>query len=256
MKKYFYDDFKESYYKELERKENYNSKIGVLLTIYSLVSVPLLYCLNNAAKINICNVATISTFILIAISIVFYLISILYALKAYWGHKYVYLPTPQKLDAFILDRSKRYDDYKEYFEYYNISKENYINEEKEEVMYNYYKDATTHNIKENDAKMKRINICSYYLAISVVLMLIACALLKFVFITEEPTSVYIENETILTQEVNNIMSNEEARDNNAVEQTQQQPPSPPPPASAPPEMRVINENFSLDDIKANNDDKE
>lgn len=250
MKHFFFEDFKESYYKEMERKESYNGKLGVLLTIYSLVSVPLLYCLNNFTKIKTFNIIAILIYVLIGVSILFYLISVSYALRAYWGHKYMYLPSPKKLDKFISDTALFFEANKEYFKEKNISRESYIDERKTDIMYTYYKDATTHNIKENDSKMKKINICTYHLAISVVLMLISCALLRFACISEEPTSVYIENEKIITEEVYNIMNDEETRTTNSNEQNV--PPAPPPA----PEMRVINENFSLIDIKENNKDDE
>lgn len=240
MKKLFYEDFKDFYYEELERKENYNNKIGIILTIYSLISVPLLYCLNNSVRITSNDKFSIMFYCVFVISLILLLISIYYAIRSFWGHKYKYIPSPKELDNFINETSNYFDEYASYFKQKGIDKLQYLEERKKDVMYAYYIDATTNNLLENEIKVKKFTICTYFMGMSVVLILISCVLLQFVSISEEPTSVHIENSIIQTEEVKSTMCDEEKTQSN----------TPPEPPQAP-ELRTINETFAAEQKKEN-----
>ena len=203
MKKYLYEDFKEQYYRELERKENYNNKVGIILTLYSLISIPLVYCIDNFKNIITQNYLSVIFYTLFVIAIIAFAISIIFAIKSVWGYRYEYIPSPKDIDKLIKDTDLYYEEYRSYFSQNRIKKKNYIEKRKQEVMYEYYRDATTNNLLKNEEKVKNFNKWTYVIGISVVFILSSCVLLQFLDISKEPTKVQIENTTMYIEEVKN-----------------------------------------------------
>lgn len=203
MKKYLYDDFKEQYYRELERKENYNNKVGIILTLYSLISIPLVYCIDNIKNIITQNYLSVIFYILFVIAVIAFAISIIFAIKSVWGYRYEYIPSPKDIDKLIKDTDLYYEEYRSYFSQNRIKKKNYIEKRKQEVMYEYYRDATTNNLLKNEEKIKNFNKWTYVMGIFVIFILSSCVLLQFLDISKEPTKVQIENTTMYIEEVKN-----------------------------------------------------
>lgn len=203
MKKYLYDDFKEQYYRELERKENYNNKVGIILTLYSLISIPLVYCIDNIKNIITQNYLSVIFYILFVIAVIAFAISIIFAIKSVWGYRYEYIPSPKDIDKLIKDTDLYYEEYRSYFSQNRIKKKNYIEKRKQEVMYEYYRDATTNNLLKNEEKVKNFNKWTYVMGIFVIFILSSCVLLQFLDISKEPTKVQIENTTMYIEEVKN-----------------------------------------------------
>lgn len=203
MKKYLYEDFKEQYYKELERKENYNNKVGIILTLYSLISIPLVYCIDNFKNIITQNHLSVLFYISFIVAVIAFAISIIFAIKSVWGYRYEYIPSPKDIDKLIEDTDLYYEKYRNYFSQNRIKKKNYIEKRKQEVMYEYYRDATTNNLLKNEEKIKNFNKWTYVIGISVVFILSSCVLLQFLDVSKEPTKVQIENTTMYIEEVKN-----------------------------------------------------
>ena len=203
MKKYLYDDFKEQYYRELERKENYNNKVGIILSLYSLISIPLVYCIDNIKNIITQNYLSVIFYILFVIAVIAFAISIIFAIKSVWGYRYEYIPSPKDIDKLIKDTDLYYEEYRSYFSQNRIKKKNYIEKRKQEVMYEYYRDATTNNLLKNEEKIKNFNKWTYVMGIFVIFILSSCVLLQFLGISKEPTKVQIENTTMYIGEVKN-----------------------------------------------------
>ena len=198
MNEYLYDDFKEQYYKELERKENFNNKVSIIFTIYSLISIPLIYCVNSIQKIEGVNTLSVICYVLFSLSVLFLVWSFYYSIRTFWGHKYKYLPNPQEMDNFLNDTSLYYDEYETSI---GIKKEIFIEQRKKEVMYNYYRDFTTNNIKINTLKNQKFNKWTYVTGIAIVFIIISCILLQFIQKKEDLTKVHIDNSIIYTEEV-------------------------------------------------------
>jgi hypothetical protein len=156
------DLYKEHYFFEINRRDQLTSQLSIPIGILTILGGLGAYLANT---ISICSKDMKIVFIaILAISTLFFIITIYYLIRSYYGYTYRYIPTPKEID----DYRKQL---KEYHERVGNSEEQVIIEIKE-FLTERYAISTHKNTWNNDSKsgfLHKANKALIYTLVSLLL---------------------------------------------------------------------------------------
>ena len=148
-----YDIFKEMYYYELEQKEKINNRITIPMAIIAFLIGLAVYYFQSLENIRT-SVWGYTFFVIYGIYVLLILIAIWFVFKAYYNYKYSYLPGPDVIENDIKRIISYYEiNYEQYFKEKGL-KQDLIEQDIEDIFYNYYKNSINKNIPMNESKLK------------------------------------------------------------------------------------------------------
>lgn len=166
----FFELLKEMYYHELEQRDKINDRVSIPLGVLFLLIGGAAYYANNIS--GLINNNWYSIFIVLyALYIILIVLSIYYAVRAYYGYGYVYIPKAKIINSNI--------DY--YINYYNNNYEKYFKSKtdktKEELieidvksrLYPLYRDAIDINRELNKKKIKYLRRLGWAIVIAIII---------------------------------------------------------------------------------------
>ena len=144
--------FKERYYFEHERNTKLTTKLGIPITILTIIFGVITYFLKNIINFNH-EFWSILFYISLGIILLFVALTIYYLIRSYYNYAYAYFPTPQELSNDIENIKNYYKD--TYFEDYQEKKiKKLIENNIYSLIFNYYKECSEINVAQNDRKSK------------------------------------------------------------------------------------------------------
>lgn len=244
--------FKEIYNYELDHKEKINSRITVPIAIITLLVGLAVYYFQGFKNIKL-DVFGVSFFIIYALYITSLVIAIVLTFRAYYNYEYKYLPSPEKLDEYVGEISKYYDDnYEAHFKDKG-DKQSLIDNRITQKLYIYYKECATQNIEMNKRKLTYLRYVGYTLIIATILAIISIVPYHLSFQKENVTKVEIKKFQGTFEEKNktNGGTKDMEQQTNENHQNNQSNNSTPPPEPPAPEVRIIQEGFDIGDLVGN-----
>ena len=149
--------YESMYNREYDRKEKLNAKLSIILTIFSVLTALLSYNINQYIKISEWkNAHRIVILHVLIVSVLLYIVAFYFAVRAFIGYPYQYLPSADNLDEAFNESNqyfqKYYQENEEYFEENKITVEELCDEDLDKMMENLYKEIATHNFMQNNIK--------------------------------------------------------------------------------------------------------
>lgn len=171
-----FEIIKSLYDKEEERKRNLDGKIttamlfiGLYISGIGFTFEKCNYC-SSLVVLKICS-------ILVSLSLLFFIFSIYYAIRTFFGYTYAYL-TPESISERIDKLYEYYNkNYDKYFKKSSKTKEQLIENDVKEGIAKNYLECTRHNCKRNNDKTKFYRLFANLIITA--LMLIAINLLIY-----------------------------------------------------------------------------
>lgn len=180
-----YEFYQKMYFEENKRKETQNSKLAIIITIFSIVTALINY--NIVEYVNLVDVSKLEKNIfmhIIILCILFYIVAFYFAVRAFTGYDYHYLPSANAIhDAYVKNEAYfkgYYEENKAYFESLNITVDNLREENMMETLADLYRKASTHNYLQNNIKIKYLRFCLWILGVLIVLSLTCGLIIKFI----------------------------------------------------------------------------
>lgn len=163
--------FKERFYFEHERYTKLTAKLGIPITILTLVLGVITYFLKNFISFNN-NFWYISFYITFGIVIIFVFFTIYYLVRSYYNYAYAYFPTPKDLSNDIDKIENYYKD--DFFKDYQKEKiDELIETDIDLLILNYYKDCSEKNTFQNDRKSKYLHKSSSALILIIIFLFLS-----------------------------------------------------------------------------------
>ena len=180
-----YKFYEKMYFEEKHRKETQNSKLTVIITIFSIATALINY--NIAEYFNLTEVSKPEKIIflhIIILCILCYIVALYFTLRAFVGYKYLYLPSANSIHHEYEKNESYfrayYEENRKYFESKNITIDELRDESMMETLSNLYIESSTHNFLQNNIKTKYLRFCLWSLGVLVVLCLICSLITKFI----------------------------------------------------------------------------
>ena len=219
--------FCEQYYFEHERHEKLISRLGIPITVLTLIFGIIAFFLKSVLPLKF-EIWFIVFYVLFAFVVIFTAFVVYHLIKSYYNYDYSYLP-------FSVDLKKDFDNIRKYYDgpYFNElsvkQKERKIEETIDELLINYYIESNVNNTKNNDTKAKHLHLATTSLIRSIIFFFL-CSIPLLIIINDSTD--YIEKVKIINfQEIEDIMSDKKKKEK----------PKPPPPKPKPSGIRNITE---------------
>lgn len=182
--------YKDLYYKEIERREQFSNKLNFPLAILTLVFGGLFYTIQNNDLIKI-EWLHILFFILSCATFLLLLIHIVVLFRSSFGYKYAYVPSPELI-------KEHETSLKNYHMQYNKEAENIpelIEADLKTYLIETYVKMTKVNVGENDRKAGWFRIGSYFIIayVTALLLTFICFAPSFINKEENIQKVIIQN---------------------------------------------------------------
>lgn len=163
--------FKERYYFEHERNTKLTTKLGIPITILTIIFGVITYFLKNIINFNH-DSWSISFYISLGIILLCVALTIYYLIRSYYNYTYAYFPTPQELSNDIENIKNYYKD--TYFEDYKQKKiKELIENDIDSLILNYYKECSEINVTQNDRKSKYLHKSSSTLIVIIIFLFLS-----------------------------------------------------------------------------------
>lgn len=152
--------YKERYYKEIERRNQFNDRFNILLTIITISGGGYLLIIDKLFKVLESNNYRINiiSFIIITMSIIIFILYIVifyYMYNVYYENQYEQLRNSRDIEEKRNEIQKYYDEnYNEYYKESGKTKEELIDEDMEEDLKEKYIKAFDYNSNKNNIRMK------------------------------------------------------------------------------------------------------
>lgn len=233
------------YYYELEQKEKLNNRVTTPMAVITLLLGLAVFYFKGIKDIELNTYGWIF-FTVYGVCILFIFIAIVLVFKSYYNYRYSYLPKPEIIESDINDIVAYYDsNYEIYFSDKGLKKD-LIEEEIDNILYSYYKKATTRNIEMNERKFKYLRYTGNILLLT--LLFAGLSIIPYQLSKEDkPTEVEIKNFDEIPKK-----TDEGATKMNQIQTNTQSNISTPPPKPQPSEPRVVPEEFNGDNLKESN----
>jgi hypothetical protein len=158
------EKFNELYYFEFQRKDSINSGSNFLLALSTIYGSIIVFYLNSLPLLEI-SLKSISFYILLVGSLVFFCLSLIHFRKFLSGRDYQYISYPNEILEYLKELS-------EYNRKAEIGEESDIEEEFLDMMLNQTSESAKINSKANTNKVLSYNNTVRFLLISLLLLLI------------------------------------------------------------------------------------
>jgi hypothetical protein len=222
--------YKEHYFFEINRKHELTKELNIPIGVLTILGGAIIYFFNEIPRIV--GLARFVLVIFLIASLVFFLLTIYFLIRSYYGYTYRYLPTSEELR-----------DYRERLEqYYQTESHNLagIDAEMESYIRAAYARCAHKNTINNDSKSGYLYKANGFLILTLICGLL-CTVPYLWAKTNQPErveKVNVVNFPILSEEMENTMSPESQK-----KLPPKEPPKPqnPPQKPQPPKDRLIRE---------------
>lgn len=153
--------YEKRYFHELESREKIESRLKTPLTMFAIVFGLLAYLIKEVLLKSHFNLG-VSFWFLSGVTVITFIISLVYFFRTLHGYHYLLLPTPVVLEEYYKETMTKYTQIDE--EKADI----WTSEAFDEYLLNCYIKYTTQNTLNNDAKSLNLNRCISLLMISFV----------------------------------------------------------------------------------------
>lgn len=158
--------FEERYFFEHERHEKLNARLGIPITVLTVIFGIITYFVRNILpiKTGLFHIIFYSLFLLVIASVV---LTIFHLIKSYYNYEYAFLPLPSDLRSDINNISDYYEN--PYFEDWTPDMTKIkINEDINELFLKYYSDCSQKNTENNDKKSKHLHLASSMIIVTII----------------------------------------------------------------------------------------
>lgn len=160
------EQFKESYYFELNRKDKINGYLNFPLALFTLLVGLIAYFLNNLPEI-VLNFSSISFYLFFFILVSIVIIAFSFFIRSFYNYSYYYISIPSEFDDYFKKLG-------EYNKSVNNAKKIDLDNKHQILMSKQYSEYATVNTITNDRKSRFLHKTSGALILSVIFMLLTC----------------------------------------------------------------------------------
>lgn len=175
---YNHELYKDLYYDELDLKDKISNRTNFAFGILTLLIGALAYCYNKYLDYIHTNIGPFLCLGLILLSFCL-AASIFFVFKSFFGYSYKYIPSANNIHDELEEFQKYYNDNKDYFDYYNKSDEDVINESIKRNMNKIIRESASTNREENLKKSKWLRAFSWAIFLSFFVLILNFGLIIY-----------------------------------------------------------------------------